>query len=243
MSNQPLGISLKNVCVDFPVYSTRNRSLKSQLLNNISGGKISSDANGRTVVRSLNDVSLEFNVGDRVALVGHNGSGKTTLLRTIAGVFRPTTGSLAVNGKVFSLIDISLGIDSEATGIENIYLRSAVLGISQKVVNKNLERIVEFSGLGEFIDLPMRTYSSGMHFRLAFSISTLLNPEILLMDEWLSIGDADFNKKAENRLMEMVQESKIMVIATHSEGLAKRLCNRIITLEQGQVLSVEHNHV
>ena len=223
------------------MYNSRNRSLKNQLINNFSGGIINIDAHGITVVRSLHDLSLNIEEGDRVALLGHNGSGKTTLLRTIAGVYRPIVGSVSVSGNVFSLIDISLGIDPEAPGIENIYLRAAVLGISRKEVNKNLAHIIDFSGLGQFIDLPLRTYSSGMNFRLAFSISTLLNPEILLMDEWLSVGDSYFAKKAQARLTDMVNESKILVIATHSEQLAKRLCNRIITLHQGRIQSIERN--
>ena len=234
-------IRLQNVSIDFLVYNSRNRSLKNQLINNLTGGIINFDADGRTVVRSLHDLTLDIEEGDRVALLGHNGSGKTTLLRTIAGVYRPIFGSVSVSGNVFSLLDISLGIDPEATGIENIYLRAAVLGISQKEVNKNLAHIIDFSGLGQFIYLPLRTYSSGMNFRLAFSISTLLNPEILLMDEWLSVGDSDFAEKAQVRLTDMVNESKILVIATHSEQLAKRLCNRIITLHQGRIQSIERN--
>lgn len=234
-------IRLQNVSIDFLVYNSRNRSLKNQFIKTLSGGAINFDAHGRTVVRSLHDLTLDIEEGDRVALLGHNGSGKTTLLRTIAGVYRPIVGSVSVSGNVFSLLDISLGIDPEATGIENIYLRAAVLGIGQKEVNKNLAHIIDFSGLGQFIDLPLRTYSSGMNFRLAFSISTLLNPEILLMDEWLSVGDSDFAEKAHTRLTDMVNESKILVIATHSEQLAKRLCNRIITLHQGRIKSIERN--
>lgn len=239
MTDRTTHIWLDKVSIDFPIFDSKNRSLKNQLIKNLSGGVINFDAQGRTVVRSLHDITLDIQSGDRVALLGHNGSGKTTLLRTIAGVFRPITGSITVAGKVFSLLDISLGIDPEGTGLENIYIRSAVLGISKKEVSKHLNRIIDFSGLGQFIDLPMRTYSSGMHFRLAFSISTLLKPEILLMDEWLSVGDADFFEKAETRLTEMVNESKIMVIATHSEQLARRLCNRIITLNQGRIQSIE----
>ena len=234
-------IRLQNVSIDFLVYNSRNRSLKNQFIKTLSGGAINFDAHGRTVVRSLDDLTLDIEEGDRVALLGHNGSGKTTLLRTIAGVYRPIVGSVSVSGNVFSLLDISLGIDPEATGIENIYLRAAVLGIGQKEVNNNLAHIIDFSGLGQFIDLPLRTYSSGMNFRLAFSISTLLNPEIHLMDEWLSVGDSEFAEKAQARLTDMVNESKILVIATHSEQLAKRLCNRIITLHQGRIKSIERN--
>jgi lipopolysaccharide transport system ATP-binding protein len=234
-------IRLQNVSIDFLVYNSRNRSLKNQLIKNFSGGIINIDSHGRTVIRSLDDLTLDIEEGDRVAILGHNGSGKTTLLRTIAGVYRPIVGSVSVSGNVFSLLDISLGIDPEATGIENIYLRAAILGISKKEVSKNLAHIIDFSGLGQFIDLPLRTYSSGMNFRLAFSISTLLNPEILLMDEWLSVGDCDFAEKAQARLTDMVNGSKILVIATHSEQLAKRLCNRIITLHQGRIQSIERN--
>jgi lipopolysaccharide transport system ATP-binding protein len=237
MRQQSTSISLHEVNVEFPIYNTRNRSLKNQFLKAMTGGQIGSDGSGRVIIQSLHNISLEINEGDRVAILGHNGSGKTTLLRTIAGVYRPSRGNISVSGKISSLIDIFLGIDYEGSGVENIYLRAAILGISAKEVKKKLNEIVEFSGLGQFIDLPVRTYSSGMNLRLAFSISTMLDPEILIMDEWLSVGDSEFLEKATSRLNELVDKCKILVLATHSEDLAHKLCNRIIRLEKGEIIS------
>lgn len=238
MTNTEASISFQNVSIDFPIYDGQNRSLKNKFLKSVTGGHIGSDKAGRTTVRSLSNVSFDIKEGDRVALLGHNGSGKTTILRAIAGVYRPVSGNILVNGKTSSLIDISLGIDPEFSGIENIYLRAAVMGISTDVIDKKLDQIIEFSGLGEFIDLPIRTYSSGMQVRLAFAISTTLDPEILLMDEWLSVGDVEFIEKASNRLNYMVETCKILVLATHSEELAHRLCNRIIKLDKGEIISI-----
>ena len=166
---------------------------------------------------------------------GHNGAGKSTLLRVLSGVYEPSFGAVKVDGAVGSLIDISLGIDLEATGRENIYLRGSLLGLSTKQILSKYDEIVEFSELGDFIDLPLRTYSSGMHLRLAFAVSTILNPEILLMDEWLSVGDEGFRQKAELRLNEIVQATKILIIATHSKDLILKTCNRALWLEHGKV--------
>ena len=140
----------------------------------------------------MDDISLKISPQERVGLIGHNGAGKSTLLRVLGGVYEPAKGFARIDGKVGSLIDVSLGIDGEATGIENIYLRAALLGIPKKVVSRELDSIIEFSELGEFIKMPVRTYSTGMHMRLAFAVSTMITPDILLMDEWLSVGDKGF---------------------------------------------------
>lgn len=150
---------------------------------------------GKTIIRSLDDISFELHPHERVGLVGHNGAGKSTLLRVLSGVYEPTAGSAKIEGKVGSLIDVSLGIDGEATGLENIFLRAALLGIPNKVVEKELDSIIEFSELGEFIRMPVRTYSSGMHLRLAFAVSTMISPDILLMDEWLSRSEIKIFKR------------------------------------------------
>jgi lipopolysaccharide transport system ATP-binding protein len=230
-------IHLDHACVDFPIYNANGRSLKNRLISAATGGKLGADAQGRVSIRALEDICLKIEEGDRVALLGHNGSGKSTLLRVIAGVYRPSAGSITTRGHMGSLIDISLGIDGEATGLENIYLRCALLGLSKKETAAAAEEIIDFSELGQFIDMPLRTYSSGMNFRLAFSISTMLRPDILLMDEWLSTGDAHFREKVESRLAEVVKQSRILVIATHSPELAARLCNRTIHLEHGRVVA------
>lgn len=199
------------------------------------GGKLCADASGRVVVRALHDLNFNFADSDRVGLIGHNGAGKSTLLRVLSGVYAPTQGHVLRQGDVYSLIDVSLGIDHEATGRENIYLRGALLGLSKKEINARLDEIIAFSELGEFIDMPVRTYSSGMHLRLAFSVSTVIQPEILLMDEWLSVGDEGFKHKAEVRLAELVESTKILVIASHSRDLILKTCNRVLWLEHGMI--------
>lgn len=173
-----------------------------------------------------------------MGLSGHNGSGKSTLLRVLAGVYEPTSGSIDVRGRIASLLDISIGMDGESSGIENIYLRGILLGLSKKEIQRKVDEIVDFSELGDFIDLPIRTYSSGMWMRLAFSIATSIDADILLMDEWLSVGDADFVKKAEERLRHIVKKTPIIVIASHSLEVLNEVCNRRITLEGGRIVGV-----
>lgn len=200
-----------------------------------SGGRIGLSEKGFSIVRSLTDITLEIKDGERIGLLGPNGAGKSTLLRVLGGAYVPTGGEAIIEGKVGSLIDVSLGIDSESTGIENIYLRAALLQIPKKVVDEQLDSIIEFTELGEFINMPVRTYSSGMHMRLAFAVSTMIRPEILLMDEWLSVGDLNFQKKAEQRLNDLIKRSSILVIASHSRQLIEKCCTRAILLENGHI--------
>jgi len=230
-------IRMNNVSVDFPIYNTTGRSLKNQLMQAATGGRMGSNEQGRVVVRALQSISLEFKEGDRVGVVGHNGAGKSTLLRVISGVYEPIEGCLEVQGKITSMIDLSLGMDGEATGIENIYLRGALLGFNRQWLSSKIIDIVDFAGLGDFIRMPLRTYSTGMQMRLAFSIATLVQPEIILMDEWLTVGDADFKEKAQQRLHEIVQKSSILIIATHSPELVEKVCNRTIQLDRGNLIS------
>jgi lipopolysaccharide transport system ATP-binding protein len=229
-------INLKNVNIDFPVYSSTGRSIKHQLIQVATGGKIRSSPKGKTIIKALDSISLDLREGDRVGIIGHNGSGKSTLLRTISGVYSPTTGSVDVFGGVGSLIDISLGIDTEATGIENIYLRGAYLGLTKAEIDKKRNEIINFSELGEFINMPIRTYSTGMQMRLAFSIATTQIHEILIMDEWLSVGDEAFSRKAETKMNEILDNTKIMVLASHSRDLILKTCNRVIWLEHGKLV-------
>lgn len=223
------------VCVDFPIYDARTRSLKNKVMHVATGGKVDFGAKG-TIIRSLDRVSFELKPGDRVGLVGHNGAGKSTLLRTIGKVYEPTLGKVDIQGEVGSLVDISLGINKEATGRENIYIRGALLGLSKNQIEEHFDEIVEFSELGDFIDMPVRTYSSGMHLRLAFSVATIIRPEILLMDEWLSVGDASFTEKARKRMTNLVESSEILVIASHSRRLIEETCNRALWFEHGSLV-------
>lgn len=228
-------ILVKDVSIDIPIFNAGSRSLKNRLIQAATGGKISQDVQGRVNVRVLDNISFELKDGDRVALIGHNGAGKSTMLRLLSGVYSPTRGTAVLQGETGSLIDISLGIDPEATGRQNLYIRSALLGISKQDLTTQMNEIIEFTELGDFIDLPLRTYSTGMHLRLAFAVSTIMRPEILLMDEWLSVGDEGFQKKAEHRLNELVQATNILVLATHSRELIERTCNRVFWLEHGQL--------
>lgn len=232
-------IILKNCSLNLPIYGAGNRSLKQMVISAATGGRIASDSRKLTVIEALKDISLEINAGDRIGLIGHNGAGKTTLLRMLGGVYEPSAGSLRVEGSVTSLIDTTLGMDFEATGYENIILRGLMLGLSRAQVKALTPDITDFSGLGEFLSMPVRTYSSGMVLRLAFSIITSVHPDILLMDEWLSVGDAAFVKQAEERLRAMVDKASILVIASHNPTIVQDLCNITIKLEHGRIVDIQ----
>lgn len=229
-------IKLTNVSIDMLIYNSQGRSLKKTVLGVATGGKIGLTEKGHTIVRSLENINLTIKENERVGLIGHNGAGKSTLLRVLSKVYEPTQGSVDIEGKIGSLISISLGIDQEATGLENIFLRAALLGIPRHQVQSHLQEIIDFSELGHFINMPVRTYSSGMHMRLAFAVSTMIEPEILLMDEWLSVGDQSFQKKAEVRLNNVIANSNILVIATHSRSLIEQCCTRVVWLEHGKII-------
>ena len=232
-------IVAKDVRIAYPILQTTDRSLKRRFVNAATGGRIARDASNHVVVTALDGVSFTIDVGERVALIGHNGSGKTTLLRAIAGVYEPSSGSLTVSGTVSSFIDISIGFDPDATGRENVYLRGFIMGMTRADIEERMDDIKSFSGLGDYLELPLRTYSSGMLLRLAFSVATSMHRDIVLMDEWLSVGDTDFSASAETRLHEFVERTAILVLATHSDELARRFCNRRIELAQGRVVRDE----
>jgi lipopolysaccharide transport system ATP-binding protein len=230
-------ITLENVSVDFPVYNASSRSFKNHLFSFATGGRIHTNNERHLSVRSLENISCSLKDGDRVGLVGHNGAGKTTLLRVLSGIFSPPIGHVQISGKVVSLINISLGIDPEATGRENIRIRAALMGLSRSQLAVQFDEIAEFTELGSFLDMPFRTYPSGMQLRLAFSIATSVKPEILIMDEWLSTGDENFREKAVDRLNSVVASSKILVLASHSRSLIEKNCTRVIWLEHGKIRS------
>lgn len=236
-----MSVSVKavNLGVQFPIYNAPTRSLKKTILRTATGGRIAADQSGRVCVRALDQVSFDVAEGDRVGLVGSNGSGKTTLLRVIAGVYEPTEGSIAVKGRIASLLDISMGLEPEASGYENIVLRGLMMGIKPKEIRRKIADIAEFSELGDYLGMPLRTYSSGMVMRLAFSVSTNIDPEVLIMDEWLSVGDANFVDKAEKRLQELLKRTPILIIASHSPELVTKLCNKVMKLANGRLLDIE----
>jgi len=229
-------ISLKDVSIDFPIYLGSSRSLRNTFINKATGGRVAKESSRVVVVKALDNLTLDVLPGERIGLYGHNGSGKTTLLRVLAGVYVPVVGSVLVKGSIASLLDIGLGLDTEATGLENIYMRSLLMGVDKKDLKGIVSQVVEFAGLGDYLDLPLRTYSSGMQMRLAFSISTAVHADIVLMDEWLSVGDEDFRQKCDERLKEKINNSSIFVIASQDYGLLERNCNRILKLCSGKII-------
>ena len=230
-------LRIESVTVDFPVYNASTRSLKNRLLHHGTGGRIGRDAGNRLCVRALEDVSLAFEHGERVGLVGRNGSGKTTLLRVLAGAYEPTHGHVWRRGRTASLLNISLGIDSEATGYENIMTRGLFLGLMPEQVREHMDEVAAFTELGDYLAMPVHTYSSGMRLRLAFAVCTCFEPEILLMDEWLSVGDRAFVEKARRRLEEFVDRAGILVIASQSPALLERVCTTGVVLDAGKIKS------
>ena len=233
--NTDTSIRLTDVTVEFPVYSADSRSLKNDLLRKSTGGRIGRNAGNRLSVCALEDVNLAFGHGDRIGLIGANGSGKTTLLRVLAGVYEPTLGWVQRRGQVASLFDISLGIDPSATGYENIMMRGMFLGLAPAEVRERTNEIAVFTELGDYLAMPVHTYSTGMKLRLAFSVCTCIEPEILLMDEWIGVGDVAFVEKAERRLEEVVGRAGILVLASHNPALLERTCAMGILLDSGRV--------
>ena len=230
-------VSLEDVSVQFPLYQAPARSFKRALLAATVGGSIGrTRRNDCLVVKGLADVSLHVREGDRLALVGHNGAGKTTLLRTMAGIYHPDRGKVMTDGTLVTLFDIHAGFDDEATGYENMLLRGLLLGFTRATIEQRMSRIAEFSGLGDFLNLPVRTYSAGMMVRLLFSIATSGPVDILLMDEWIAAGDQDFIEKANKRLHEYINEAKILVFASHNPELLRAICNRAVLLEAGRIV-------
>lgn len=232
-------ILVEDVSVEFRIYTTSGRSVKNAVLNAATGGMIARDASNHVIIRALRGISFELKEGDRVGLVGHNGSGKSTLLRVLVGAYEPVRGHVRVDGRVASMLNIWLGMDPEATGYENIFMRGVIMGFRRREIAKLVDEICDFSELGEYIHMPMRTYSTGMAMRLAFAIATCARADILLMDEWLSAGDAAFTEKAQRRLRELVDQAKILVLASHDPALIKGNCNKIMQLAHGELVSVE----
>jgi ABC-type polysaccharide/polyol phosphate transport system ATPase subunit len=231
---------LENVSVEFPIYGA-HRSLRKALFDRATGGLIARGEGrhqGRFVVKSLTDISLTLHENDRLGLVGHNGAGKSTLLKVIAGIYEPTAGRILVNGRITPLFDMMPGLDGEDTGYQNIITAGMLLGMSYAEIEAKIGDIEEFSELGEYLALPVRTYSAGMTARLGFAVATAIEPGILLMDEGLGAGDARFAERMAKRLDEFVNRSQIIVLATHSEGLLRSMCNRAALLHGGYLIKM-----
>lgn len=234
-------ICLSGVSVDFPVFTSQSKGLINTLLgfSGHSRGRIDTMGTGRRVkVHALRDIDLVLTEGDRIGLIGQNGAGKSTLLRVLSGVYEPTAGSVSSNGLVSALTDLMLGMDPEADGYEFILTRGIVMGLTKPQARRLTPDIEAFTELGDYLHLPVRTYSSGMLLRLAFAVSTATTPDILLMDEMIGVGDAQFMTKATARLEVLMNEVKILVLASHNEAILRKFCTTGVLLSEGRVVRI-----
>ena len=225
-------VSLDRITVEFPIYNPHSRSLRAALTGKL-GGALTRRENIVTV-RALHQLSLRLEQGDRLALIGSNGAGKTTLLRVIAGVYPPVRGTALMQGKVAAFTDLTLGMDMESTGWDNIVYRCVFLGLGFRQARELAPSIAEFTELGEYLDVPVRTYSQGMLLRLAFAVATAIHPDILVMDEMIGAGDPHFADRAVTRVNQLMARSKILVMASHDQGILRAYCNKALWLEKGE---------
>jgi lipopolysaccharide transport system ATP-binding protein len=227
-------IEVSGVSLDFPLYHGHARSLKRAVLSSVSG-RMGSDQSNRVVVQALRDISFRLHSGERLGLIGVNGAGKTTLLRLLAGIYEPVVGRVQVRGSLNALLDPQLGMNPELTGRENIMLRGLYNGLGRSAIRQLEDDVCEFAELADFIDLPVRIYSSGMVVRLGFALATAIRPQVLLMDEWFLVGDARFMQKARARLEDMVRGAEILVLSSHVPSVLQDWCNRLMWLDQGRI--------
>ena len=229
-----VSIHTHDAWVEFPIFDAKSRSLKKTFLGK-AGGTIGSNTSNVLVIEALKDITLSLSTGDRVGLLGHNGAGKSTLLRLLSGIYEPTRGKAIVNGRVAPIFDLGVGMDPEISGYENIIIRGLFLGETRKKMQSKIEEIAEFTELGEYLSMPLRTYSTGMRVRLAMGVVTSIDPEILLLDEGIGAVDAEFLKKAQTRLQNLVERSGILVFASHSTEFLARLCTTAIWIDHGSI--------
>src|ERR1051325_3006606 len=228
-----VSIDVHNAFVDFPIFDAKTRSMKKRVLGKV-GGKIGTDQKV-PIIEALHDVTLKLREGDRVGLVGHNGAGKSTLLRLLAGIYEPTRGSSRIEGKIAPVFDLGVGMDPEISGQENIIIRGLFLGMTAKEMEKRVDDIAEFTELGDYLQMPLRTYSTGMRVRLALGVVTSIDPEILILDEGIGAVDAAFMAKARDRLKDLVGRSGILVFASHSDEFLVELCDTAIWMDTGTI--------
>jgi len=235
-SSQPdvVSIHTEDAWVEFPIFDAKSRSLKKTFLGK-AGGTIGRNTSNVLVIEALKDITLSLRTGDRVGLVGHNGAGKSTLLRLLSGIYEPTRGKAIVNGRVAPIFDLGVGMDPEISGYENIIIRGLFLGETRKKMQSKVDEIAEFTELGQYLSMPLRTYSTGMRVRLAMGVVTSIDPEILLLDEGIGAVDAEFLKKAQTRLQKLVERSGILVFASHSTDFLARLCKTAIWIDHGSI--------
>jgi ABC-type polysaccharide/polyol phosphate transport system ATPase subunit len=232
-------IEFDRVTVQYPVYDVRAKSLRRHLVRVSTGGRVESGGPGVQLVTAVRDASFRLHDGDKIGLLGHNGAGKSTLLRTMAGVYSPETGTVVREGRVATVFELGAGMDSELSGYENIQRMAMLLGIGKREMRARLPDIEEFTQLGPFLHLPVRTYSAGMTTRLMFAVATSTRPDILLVDEILGAGDAEFQQKAAQRMEELISSVRIFVFASHDIAALKRHCRRFFRLEHGLVHEID----
>jgi ABC-2 type transport system ATP-binding protein len=230
-------IVVENISIEFPVSPPSSRSFRHVAVRAASriGGNVSANKGSLQLVRALEDISFTLTDGDRLALIGPNGAGKTTLIRVLAGIYEPTQGVLKVQGRRVPMFDIGLGLDEEASGYENIAVRGLILGLTPQEIDARTQSIADYSELGPYLKLPIRTYSSGMLLRLVFAIAVSIEGDIVLMDEWIAVGDASFRKKTHERLTDITTRSNIVVLASHDQQLLRQTCNLGLHLDGGRV--------
>ncbi|MEY4769236.1 MAG: hypothetical protein RL637_1875 [Pseudomonadota bacterium] len=226
------------VTLSYPIYHTRSMSLRNQFVRIATGGIIEKEAGHTTMVTALNQVSFQLKDGDAVGLIGHNGAGKSSLLRTMAGIYQPEKGRIIRQGKIATVFEIGAGLEPELSGYENIFNLGMMLGLSYQQTRELIPDIETFTELGDFLQLPVRTYSSGMTMRLMFAVATAITPEILLIDEMFATGDASFQEKSRLRIQKLISAAKIFVLASHDPELIKKYCNRIFHLEHGYLTEI-----
>lgn len=226
-------IKLNNLSLEFPIYGTGKRVLKKELVRIATGGALKNDDHRIITVKALNGLELDISNGMRLGLIGHNGAGKSTLLRVISGIYEPTEGALLVEGHVTPLLNMMIGFDESSTGYEVIQIRGLLQGLSRREIEGHVQEIADFSELGDFLEMPIRTYSDGMRMRLAFGILASCTPEILVLDEIFGAGDATFLAKAKKRIEEMIHSSSIVVFTSHNLELIQDICTHVLWLEAG----------
>ncbi len=228
-------IRLEHVSMKFNLGIEKEYSIKEAFINFFKPKK---NKKKKEVFWALKDVSFSVKKGEVIGLIGSNGAGKSTLLKTVSGVLKPTKGKIIVNGVISPMIELGAGFDAELTARENIYLNGAILGYSKEFLDEKFDEIVEFSELKDFLDAPVRNFSSGMTAKLAFSIATIVNPEILIVDEILSVGDIKFQEKSKNKMLEMIKGGTTVLYVSHSLDSIRELCDRVIWLEHGEIVKM-----
>lgn len=232
-------LSFENVSIHYPIYNSRGMSLRNQLMRISTGGRFEQEAGSIQVVTALKNASFDLKKGDTVGLIGHNGAGKSTLLRAMAGIYKPVSGKVIRQGRVATVLEMGAGMDVELSGYENIVRMGILLGMTQSEITAKIPEIESFTELGNFLQLPVRTYSAGMATRLMFAVATSTEPDILLVDEVFGTGDAQFQEKAKARMQKLIESVGIFVFASHDHATMKQYCKRIFKLEHGELVEIK----